>query len=114
MFAGSAQRTIIDPLFAHAGFQPTLFCESTMNRTLSKLVEYNLCCAIMPQSYARFNHKAAWFYLDEDPHWEWVIAHSRSMHLTQLTKYLIELGRDYARQMEQYWETHYIGNPNIV
>lgn len=99
MFAGSTQRSIIDPLFEHAGFKPNLFCESTMNRTLSKLVEYNLCCTIMPESYARHN-RAAWFYLTEDPHWEWCIAYSKAIHLTKPAKYLIELAKDYAFQME--------------
>lgn len=114
MFAGSTQRTIIDPLFTHAGFQPNLFCESTMNRTLSKLVEYNLCCTIMPQSYARFNNKVAWFYLDENPEWEWSIAHSHSMHLTKPTRYLIQLAKDYAHKMEEYWAENCIGNPNLI
>lgn len=89
MFAGSTQRTIIDPLFEHAGITQNLFCESTMNRTLSKLVEYQLCCTIMPQSYARFSDKVAWFYLDGDPQWEWLIGYSKTTHLTKPIRCLI-------------------------
>ena len=111
MFAGSTQRSIIDPLFDHAGFRPRLFCESTMNRTLRKLVENGICCTIMPQSYARSNGRAAWFYLDENPAWEWVIAYQKSTYLTRAMKYLIQLARDYALQAEKYWEEHQVGNP---
>jgi len=114
MFAGSTQRSIIDPLFQKAGFKPNLFCESTMNRTLNKLVEYNLCCTIMPQSYAKYNNKVVWFILTENPTWEWTIAYLRNTKLTKPTQYLISLAKDYASQMEQYWTNHAIGNPNLV
>lgn len=114
MFAGSTQRTIIDPLFRDAGIKLNLFCESTMNRTLSKLVEYQLCCTIMPQSYARFNDRVSWFCLEGNPQWEWMIGHSKSTHLTKPTQYLIELAKDYAFQMEQFWDEHFIGNPQII
>ncbi len=111
MFSGSTMRQVIDPLFEDAGFAPNIHYESMMNNVLYRLVCKGLCCTIMPQSYAQSSKNSAWFYLDQDPKWEWYIIFSKSRILSIADKYLIKLSQDYVRKMKDYWSIHNIGSP---
>lgn len=111
MFAGSTMRNIIDPLFEEAGYTPDIRYETLMNNALYRLVEKGLCCTIMPQSYARKSKNSAWFYLEQNPHWEWYIIFSKTRVLSSADKYLISLSRIYAERMKEYWDSNDIGTP---
>lgn len=113
MFSGSTMRSIIDPLFEEAGFLPTIRYETHMNNVLYRLVSQGLCCTIMPQSYAQMNNSSAWFYLEQEPYWDWYIIFSKNRILTSADKYLIQLSRDYAQKMKNHWKLHYVGSPAI-
>lgn len=111
MFAGSTMRNIIDPLFEEAGYAPDIRYETLMNNALYRLVDKGLCCTIMPQSYARKSKNSAWFYLEQNPHWEWYIIFSKTRVLSSADKYLIDLSRTYAERMKEYWDKNDIGTP---
>ncbi len=112
MFSGSTMRNVIDPLFEDAGFVPDIRYETLMNNALFRLVDKGLCCTIMPQSYARKSKSSAWFYLEQDPHWEWYIIFSKTRVLSSADKYLIELSRMYGQKLHNYWIEHNIGIPS--
>ena len=112
MFAGSTMRQVIDPLFEDAGFIPDIRYETMMNNALYRLVEKGLCCTIMPQSYAKRSKTTAWFYLEQDPKWNWYILFSKTRVLSSADKYLIKLSRSYAQKMQDYWLTESIGTPH--
>lgn len=101
MFSGSTMRGVIDPLFETAGFRPNIIFETMMNHAMSKLAGKNLCCTIIPQSYAQNNDTVAWFALSGDPHWEWVLALPKHTYQTGPVQYMIELSREYARDIEK-------------
>lgn len=111
MFAGSTMRQIIDPLFEDAGFIPDIRYETLMNNALYRLVDKGLCCTIMPQSYAKRSKTTAWFYLEQDPSWNWYILFSKTRVLSSADKYLIKLSRIYAQKMQNYWLDESIGTP---
>lgn len=111
MFAGSTMRQIIDPLFEDAGFIPDIRYETMMNNALYRLVDKGLCCTIMPQSYAKRSKATAWFYLEQDPSWNWYILFSKTRVLSSADRYLIELSRIYAQKMQNYWLDESIGTP---
>lgn len=113
IFAGSTMRDVIDPLFEDAGFFPDIRYETRINHVLYQLVSKGLCCTIMPQSYARKSSSTAWFYLTRNPHWEWYIIFSKTRVLSSADKYLIQLAKDYAQKMKDYWELHDVGSPAI-
>ena len=112
MFAGSTMRSVIDPLFEDAGFSPNIKYETHMNNVLHRLVSKGLCCTIMPQSYALRNNSSVWFYLENDPHWEWYIVFSKTRILSSADKCLIQLSKNYAQKMKNYWDIHDIGSPS--
>lgn len=103
MFSSSTQRSVIDPLFEKAGFQPNILCETSLNHALQKMVSAELCCTIMPRAYARNDEKSALFYLTERPKWEWVIAYSKKLHLNESARYLIQLAKHHSYEKEQLW-----------
>ena len=103
MFSPSTQKSVIDPLFEEAGFAPNLLCETSLNHALSKMVCAGLCCTIMPRAYAQNNEKGAWFYLNQHPTWEWVIAYSKNNHLNEPAHYLIQLAKQYSRERQRLW-----------
>lgn len=111
MFAGSTMRQIIDPLFEDASFIPNIRYETLMNNALYRLVDKGLCCTIMPQSYAKRSKTTAWFYLEQDPSWNWYILFSKTRVLSSADKYLIELSLIYAQKMHNYWLAESIGTP---
>lgn len=111
MFFGSTMRVVIDPMFERAGYHPIIHYETLMNNTLCRLVSKGLCCTILPQSYAKKSHSTAWFYLEDDPHWEWYIIYSKTRVLSMGDQYLIQLAKNYSEKMEQYWQMYGIGMP---
>lgn len=111
MFAGSTMRQVIDPLFEDAGFIPDIRYETLMNNALYRLVDKGLCCTIMSQSYAKRSKTTAWFYLEQDPSWNWYILFSKTRVLSSADKYLIKLSRIYAQKMQNYWLDESIGTP---
>ncbi len=113
MFSGSTMRDVIDPMFEDAGFFPDIRYETHMNNVLYRLVSKGLCCTIIPQSYAQKNNSCAWFYLERAPHWEWYIIFSKARVLSTADKYLIQLAKDYAQKMKDYWDIHGVGSPGI-
>lgn len=114
MFAGSTMRQIIDPMFDKAGIHPNIHYETLMNNALFRLVNSGLCCTIIPQSYAQRTNSTAWFYLEDDPKWNWYFIYSKTRTLSVADKYLISLAIDYGHQMEIYWEQFGIGRPTIL
>lgn len=112
MFSGSTMRAVIDPLFSSAGFQPKVHYETLMNRALQRLVKKGLCCTILPQSYAVPSKDIAWFYLEEDPSWNWYIIYSRNRYLSAVDKYLVQLALDYAQMMQKHWDLFGGGSPD--
>lgn len=113
MFAGSTMRKIIDPLFEDAGFIPDIRYETMMNNALYRLVDKGLCCTVMPQSYAKKSKTTAWFYLEQDPKWNWYILFSKTRVLSSADRYLIELSRIYAQKLQSYWLAENIGMPQM-
>lgn len=113
MFEGSTMRQVIDPLFKGAGFSPNILFESGMNTALRRLVEKGLCCTIIPQSMARHDDHIAWFFLDDDPRWNWYIIYVQPKFLTMADKYLIELALEYSERMKDHWDLFGIGSPFI-
>lgn len=110
MFEGSTMRQVIDPLFEKAGFKPNIQFESGMNTALRRLVEKGLCCTIIPQSMARHDDHIAWFFLEDDPRWNWYIIYVQPKFLTAADKYLIELALDYSGRMKGHWDNFGIGS----
>lgn len=103
MFPSSTQRSVIDPLFEKAGFQPNILCETSLNHALGKMVCAGLCCTIMPRAYARNDENGALFYLTGRPQWEWVIAYSKKVHLSESARYMIQLAKRHAYEKERLW-----------
>lgn len=113
MFSGSTMRSVIDPLFEDAGYLPKIRYETHMNNVLYRLVCSGLCCTIMPQSYAQKDNSSVWFYPEQLPSWDWYIIFSKDRMLTTADKYLIDLSKDYAKKVSEYWDRHGIGFPEF-
>ncbi len=111
MFSGSTMRAVIDPLFEKAGFKANVRFESGMNTALRRLVAKGLCCTIIPQSMAEPSNNIAWFYLDDDPRWNWYIIYTQPKFLTAADQYLIELALTYSQKMQEHWALFGIGSP---
>ena len=92
---GSSLRTIIDPLFKAAGFEPDILFETTSNRTLLNITAAGLACSILPHNYATNRDKIAYFYMDGQPKWNINVICRKGQYLTRAAKYFIELAQDY-------------------
>jgi len=112
MFSGSTMRQVIDPLFSDANITPNVHYETLMNNALSRLVRKGLACTILPQSYATKDDNVSWFYLENDPHWEWYIIYSKSRSLGIADQYFLKLASEYAKNAYNHWLVHGIGLPD--
>lgn len=70
MFKDSTQRSLIDPLFAKAGYEPHLILETASNQTLISMVEKGLSCSILPSYYVKNSNRIVCFSLPENPKWQ--------------------------------------------
>lgn len=114
IFPESTMRSVIDPLFRAAGFQPKILFETAMNHMLQKAVSRGLCCTIMPQSYTLSDElpgnisaplqKPAWFRLKGSTFWDWCMVYPKGIKLNTAAQYLIQLAKDYGSR----WKKNYI------
>ncbi len=95
----STLRTILDSLFKEAGFLPKVLFETRSNHTVLKMVDAGLCCAIIPESYAKVSENIVYFSLPRNPTWEVIACYKKGTYVSKATQYFIEMAR-------QYWVTY--------
>ncbi|RGY95778.1 LysR family transcriptional regulator [Clostridium sp. AM58-1XD] len=91
MFKDSTMRGIIDPLFKEAGFRPTILFETASNRTLHTMAKNNMCCTIIPETYATEEEYVAYFRLPSHPTWELAATYKKGAYLTKAARDFIDL-----------------------
>lgn len=91
----SSLRTVIDPIFKSADFEPRLLFETTSNRTLRNMAAHNLACSILPHNYALDRRHVAYFYLPGNPHWDMNVMYRKGQYLTNAARTFITLAQDY-------------------
>ena len=104
MFPNSTMRGIIDPAFKAAGFKPKILIETGMNHALIKLATTGLCCTILPHSRALCSPDRsglAWFRLSPSLSWTTYIAYRKNTHLSEASRYFIQLAREYGEELAQ-------------
>ena len=98
MFKQSTQRSVIDPLFAEAGYKPKMIMETASNRTLYFMVRNGLCCSILPRYYARFDPNIRCFHITDTSWWVYAI-NKKSRYIGKAAKRLIKLATQYYKKL---------------
>ncbi|MDO4620449.1 MAG: LysR family transcriptional regulator [Lachnospiraceae bacterium] len=103
MRSKSTQRQSIDPLFRQAGFTPRVIMESTQNRAIRSVASKQLCCCIVPQTYAMEDREnLVWFSLPTCPRFTFYAVIKKGIHPAKPLKHLISLYREYAQAHFDY------------
>lgn len=88
----STMRTeLIDPIFAHFDFQPHIMIETSFNNFLEQLPVRDVCCSIVPQSRVHNYRDAHWFYMPEDPKFQFGVAYIKGYRLSSALEDFIDL-----------------------
>ncbi len=98
MFKSSTMRTLIDPLFEEAGFQPKILFETASNVTMRNMVKNNMACTLLAQSYVGDLSDIAYFYLPQRPRWELCALHKKGYYLTNAAQNFISLAMRYFKE----------------
>ncbi|MCC2165846.1 LysR family transcriptional regulator substrate-binding protein [Brotaphodocola catenula] len=98
MFKSSTMRTLIDPLFEEAGFQPKILFETASNVTMRNMVKNNMACTLLAQSYVGDLSDIAYFYLPQRPRWELCTLHKKGYYLTNAAQNFISLAMRYFKE----------------
>ena len=95
----STMRTeLIDPMFKHLDFTPEIMVESSSNSFLEQCAAMGLCNAIIPQSQVRNHKDVVWFYLPDNPRFNFGAVYVKGYRLSKALRYFIELAETYARK----------------
>lgn len=100
----STSRKRTDPLFLKAGYRPHILAESTQNLFLQSLAAAQVCCTIVPQTYATDYEHLVWFALPTHPRFHLCAVYSQGISLEQPIKDLLQLIRGYAQEHFQFPE----------
>lgn len=94
----STNRDVIDQIFKDAGFEPNILFETTYTSSIVRAVEYDLCCAVVPQYYTKQeNSDLAHFRIKGFPSWDVAVSYKKGSYLSKPAKTFIELAR-------KFWE----------
>lgn len=96
MYKESTIRSLVDGIFAQAGFKPTVLFETSNNNTILTMIQSNLCCGLLPAYYIQDNpgvSPASSF--PTRPVWEVVASYRKGSYLTQAARYFIELTKEH-------------------
>ena len=107
MYTGSTMRRVMQPGFDQAGFVPQIMFETSMNNMLCTMVNFGLCCTILPMSQAKKHDNVCWFFMTFDPVWEICMVYNPDFPLTTPVSYFIELGQEYGKKLEKRMEKFY-------
>lgn len=91
----SSLRTIIDPLFQEAGFQPKVLFETASNRTLRAMASHGIASTILPASYAADEDQVAYFYPISRPVWRMYGCFRKNFCLTRGAKTFLAMAQEH-------------------
>ena len=95
MYKESTIRSLVDGIFAQAGFEPTVLFETSNNGTILTMIQSNLCCGLLPAYYVQDDPDGiTYFRLPSRPVWEVAASYRKGSYLTQAARYFIELTKE--------------------
>ena len=96
MYQESTVRSIVDELFAQAGFVPHILFETASNSTIVAMVQSRQCCGIVPYYYVRSHPEGVTcFSLSTHPTWEIVASYRKHAYLSDAAKEFIRLAGEF-------------------
>ena len=88
----STMRTMINQIFAEAGFEPQVLFETGNNHTILSMLQTNLCCGILTYYYVKdLPEGITCFRLPTHPTWEFTASYKRGRYLSEAARYFIDL-----------------------
>ena len=95
MYKESTIRSLVDGIFAQAGFKPTVLFETSNNNTILTMIQSNLCCGLLPAYYVQDDPDGiTCFRLPSRPVWEVAASYRKGSYQTQAARYFIELTKE--------------------
>ncbi|TVY02917.1 LysR family transcriptional regulator [Paenibacillus cremeus] len=98
MQQGSTLREIYDRLLEDEGIAPPILLETRSCQTLFDMVSEQICCSVIPISYARPRPNVSYFSLLQQPVWEIAVSYKKGSYLSQAAKEMIEICTEFWLQ----------------
>ena len=93
----STMHTLINQIFADAGFEPQVLFETGNNHTIISMIKANLCCGILTYYYVKdLPEGITCFRLPSRPTWEFTASYKKGRYLSEAARCFIDL-------MKQQW-----------
>jgi len=92
---GSTLREIYEDLIIDENFSPHILLETRSCHTLYNLVSEEICCSVIPYSYAENNPNVRYFSIKQKPVWEVCTSYKKGTYLSKPAKELIKIASDY-------------------
>lgn len=88
----STMRTMINQIFAEAGFEPQILFETGNNHTIISMIQSNLSCGILTYYYVKnLPSGITCFRLPTHPTWEFTASYKKGRYLSDAARCFIDL-----------------------
>lgn len=96
MDKSSTMHTLVEKIFADAGFTPHILFETGNNHTIISMIRARLCCGIIPSYYAKElrPEEIACFHLPSRPTWQFSASYKRGSYLSRPARCFIDLVKE--------------------
>lgn len=96
MYKESTFRQLVDSIFRHAGFVPTVLFETARTHTILSMVSAKMCCGLVSSTYCLDPFPGVSFYsLPAHPTWNLMASYKKGSYLNTPAKHFISLASDY-------------------
>lgn len=96
MYKESTIRRMIDGIFRHSGFVPSVLFETSSNATILSMIKANLCCGVVPWHYVKDQPEGiACFSLPSRPVWDVAVSYGKYAYLSTPAKTFIRLAKEF-------------------
>uniref|UniRef100_UPI00349EB7FB LysR family transcriptional regulator substrate-binding protein n=2 Tax=Bacillota TaxID=1239 RepID=UPI00349EB7FB len=91
----STMSTMLNRIFAEAGFSPQVLFETGNNHTIISMIRANMCCGILPYYYVKdLDQDFCCFHLPSRPTWQFTASYKKGRYLSRPARSFIDLMKE--------------------